>query len=53
MINHHQLQDVVTITHEGTYAHGRFQMLMFGGVQSEALNDNPERHSGLPRQWIE
>lgn len=53
MINHHQLQDVVDIDPSGTYAYGRFQMLMFGGVHSEAVNDNPQRYDKLPRQWIE
>jgi hypothetical protein len=53
MINHHQVQDVVTISPSGNHANGRFHMLMFGGVHTEAINDNPPRYSQLPRQWIE
>lgn len=53
MINHHQVQDVVTVDPSGTHANGRFHMLMFGGVHTEAVNDNPARYSKLPRQWIE
>lgn len=53
MINHHQLQDVVTIAPTGDYGYGRFHMLMFGGIHTEAIDHNPARYSVLPRQWIE
>jgi hypothetical protein len=53
MINHHHLQDIVTVDSSGLYANGRFHMLMFGGVHEEVRNDNQERYSKLPHQWIE
>jgi len=55
MINHHQVQDVVTVDPSGTTANGRFHMLMFGGVHTEALGEKSPagRHSDFPRQWIE
>jgi SnoaL-like domain len=53
MINHHQLQDVVTVAPTGDYAYGRFHMLMFGGLHTEALDSNARGYEFVHRQFIE
>jgi len=50
LLDHFQLQDVITIAEDGQTARGRFRGLLAGGWHDEVLKDKPE---GMPQQFWE
>ncbi len=50
LLDHFQLQDVITISEDGETAHGRFRGILAGGWHDEALDIKPD---AVPQQFWE